>query len=270
MDGQPATWRAPLLWKAAQLTARGLTAVVGRLRVTGDVPDDARRGPLILAPNHIGTFDPIALTAACWVRRIHPRIMATGGLFRAPVVGAAFRASGHIRVDRRRANVSEAFAAAVAALAETSVVLGYPEGKISLDPGGWPERGKTGVARLALATGVTVVPVAQWGAHEVLPWGFPRGTLRSLTRTIARQPVIRVHFGRPVDLADIDPVRPGAAQRATDRIMDAICRDLLALREAEPRLPRWIDPGRPLSTARSHIRQATAVGGSARGDQRPL
>jgi 1-acyl-sn-glycerol-3-phosphate acyltransferase len=234
-----------------QVTARGLTALCGRLEVTGDVPDHLRRGPLILAANHIGNFDPIALTAACWVRRISPRIMATGGLFRAPVVGSAFRAAGHIRVDRRSATVADTLRVATDAMVERAVILGYPEGKISLDPGGWPERGKTGLARLALAARVLVVPVSQWGAHEVFPWGFPRGAVPALARAVTRRPTIRVHFGTPIDLSDLDPALTGAARRGTDRIMAAITADLRRLRPDEPRLPRWIDPGRPLTTARS-------------------
>lgn len=250
MEAAP-TWDPPLIWRGMQVTARGLTGLFGRLRVTGDVPDELRRGPLILAANHIGNFDPIALTAACWVRRIHPRIMATGGLFRAPVIGPAFRAAGHIRVDRRTATAADAVNVAQQAIAVGSVVLGYPEGKISLDPGGWPERGKTGLARLALAAAVPVVPVSQWGAHEVLPWGFPKGALGALGRTMIRRPVIRVHFGQPIDLSDLDPGRPGAAQRGTDRIMAAITAGLRELRRREPRLPRYVDPGRPITTARS-------------------
>ena len=69
-------------------------------------------------------------------------------------------------------------ASAEAALAERSVVLAYPEGRITLDPGMWPERGKTGLARLAVASGAPVVPVAQWGAHTVLPWGAPKKSTR--------------------------------------------------------------------------------------------
>lgn len=72
MTGLPAPWRPPVLWRAAQLAARWLVALLARMRVTGDVPAPGRRvrGPLILAANHIGPFDPIALTAACQVRRI--------------------------------------------------------------------------------------------------------------------------------------------------------------------------------------------------------
>ena len=69
-------WRPPLLWRAAMAAARVVVGSVCRLRVTGDVPDDLRRGPLILAANHVGAFDPFVLTAACAKRRIAPRIMA--------------------------------------------------------------------------------------------------------------------------------------------------------------------------------------------------
>ncbi|GAB3807097.1 hypothetical protein GCM10027605_36690 [Micromonospora zhanjiangensis] len=159
----PYPWRPPRFWLFLQVLARGVVAPLARLRVTGDVPEQLRRGPLILAANHISPFDPIVLTAACRVRRIAPRIMATGGLFTTPVVGAAMRHSGHIRVDRRSAGVGQSLRVAADAVADGSVVLVYPEGRIGLDPGMWPERGKTGVARLAFASGATVVPVAQWG-----------------------------------------------------------------------------------------------------------
>ncbi|MDG4831055.1 lysophospholipid acyltransferase family protein [Solwaraspora sp. WMMD1047] len=246
-----ARWRAPLLWRAAQLLARAVVAPLARLRVTGDVPDALRHGPLILAANHISPFDPVVLVAACQVRGITPRIMATGGLFRAPVIGAAMRHSGHIRVDRRTATVGEALRVAADAVAG-SVVLLYPEGRIGLDPGMWPERGKTGVARLAFATGAAVVPVAQWGAHEVLPYSAPRGALRGLARSLRRRPVIQVRFGPPVDLTAVDPATPGAAVRATARVIDALTATLAPLRPDEPDRPRHVDPSRPLDGGRPH------------------
>ena len=243
-------WRPPLLWRAAMAAARVVVGSVCRLRVTGDVPDDLRRGPLILAANHVGAFDPFVLTAACAKRRIAPRIMATGGLFRAPVVGPAMRAAGHIRVDRREPTVIAAFGTAQVALAEGSVLLGYPEGRITLDPGMWPERGKSGLARLAKASGAPVVPVAQWGAHLVLPWGAPRGMSGRIWWAIRHRPVVRVHFGEPVRFDADQSAR--AVRVATDRIMDAIVDELRPLRAVEPRLPAWTDPKRPLSTARTH------------------
>ncbi len=88
------------------------------------------------------------------------------------------------------------------------MILIYPEGRIGLDPGMWPERGKTGAARLALACGAPVVPVAQWGSHEVLPYQAPRGMLRGIARSLWRRPVIRVHFGAPVDLGETTAAAP--------------------------------------------------------------
>ncbi len=254
MDTPTTTWRAPLFWRAAQLLARAVVGLLGRFEVTGDVPAALRHGPLILAANHISPFDPVVLTAACRARGIHPRIMATGGLFRAPVIGPLMRRAGHIRVDRGTSSVHQALEVAAVAVAGGSVLLVYPEGRIGLDPGMWPERGKTGTARLAFTSGAPVVPVAQWGSHEVLPYRTPKGMLRGLARAILRRPVVRVHFGAPVALHDVYPGSPGAARRATDRIIDAITDDLAPLRPDEPDRPRHVDPGRPADTSRSHRR----------------
>lgn len=253
-------WRAPLFWRFLQVLARGVVGALARLHVTGDVPDRLRDGPLILAVNHISPFDPIVLTAACRVRRIAPRIMATGGLFRTPIVGAAMRHSGHIRVDRGSAGVAEALHDAADAVARGSVILVYPEGRIGLDPGMWPERGKTGTARLAFDSGAPVVPVAQWGSHQVLPYRTTvAGILRGIGRALRRRPIIRVHFGAPVPLADIDPGSPGAALRATDRIIDALTTTLAPLRPDEPDRPAYVDPTRPTDTSRQHRRHPTGA-----------
>lgn len=267
-----AYWRPPLLWRVLQHLARLLTALVARLRVTGDVPDELRRGPLILAGNHIGNFDPIAMSAATGTIGVHPRIMATGGLFRAPVVGPVLRACGHIRVNRTRVSDDEARAAAAIdeaaqALAEGSVVAGYPEGRITLDPGMWPERGRSGMARLALATGAAVVPVVQWGSHEILRYQVSSELWRTLWRDVRDRPVIRVHFGKPVDLSGLDPNARGDVRRATDRIIAALREELVALRPDEPVLPRFTDPSRRVETRRSFGSPAPVL--DVRGDDLP-
>lgn len=254
-------WRTPLTWRVAMRVARVVCAPVCRLRVSGDVPADLRAGPLILAANHIGAFDPIVLTAACHKRRVAPRILATGGLFRAPVVGPLMTRAGHIRVNRRQADVTDALGSASSALADGSVVLGYPEGGITLDPGMWPERGKTGLARLAASSGAPVVPVAQWGAHLVMPWGSPRRMWGRLGWALLHRPVVRVHFGAPIDLSTVGQ-GARAVRDATDRIMDAITDELRPLRPSEPGLPGWIDMDRPVSVARRHRYRGRSIDGS--------
>lgn len=243
-------WRPPRKWRALLVAARVLVFLLCRLRVTGSVPSTWRRGPLLVAANHIGVFDPVVLAAACHSIGLAPRLLATGGLFRTPVIGSTLRACGHIRVDRRLPTAAHALDEAERALAARSVVAGYPEGRISLDPGLWPERGKTGMARLALRTGVPVVPVAQWGAHEVLAYHGWRAMAATAARSVWRRPVVRVHFGAPVDLSDLDSTAAGAAQHATERLISALTEELAPLRVAEPRLPRYVDPTRPVSVAR--------------------
>ncbi|GIJ45622.1 1-acyl-sn-glycerol-3-phosphate acyltransferase [Virgisporangium aliadipatigenens] len=255
----PAQWRPSSLWRALMVAARFAVALVGRLRVTGDIPAQLRGTPVIVASNHIGTFDPIALVAAMRVRRLSPRLLAAAGLFRVPVVGPILRRCGHIPVNRRSASAADALHEAEEALARGALVAMYPEGRIGLDPGGWPERGKTGLARLALKTGATVVPVAQWGAHEVVAYAGPIEMVFSVVRAIFVRPVVRVHFGAPVELADLaaDGAH-GTAMRATERIMAAIADELVGLRADEPLLPRFVDETRPVSTARSRHEKSRA------------
>ncbi|GIJ76422.1 1-acyl-sn-glycerol-3-phosphate acyltransferases [Micromonospora phaseoli] len=258
MDTAHSPWQPPLIWRTALLLARVLVGLLARLEVTGDIPARLRGGPLILAANHISPFDPVVLAAACRARRVAPRIMATGGLFRAPVIGAAMRSAGHIRVDRGTSGVHQALDDAASAVGAGAPILVYPEGRIGLDPGMWPERGKTGAARLALTCGAPVIPVAQWGSHEVLPYQAPKGLLRGVARALVRRPTVRVHFGDPVDLDDLTPGAPGAARRATDRIIDALTDTLAPLRPDEPDRPRHVDPGRPVDTSRAHRRRPAA------------
>lgn len=259
-DAEPSTRRTlpavstPLLWRALIAVDRVVVGVTGRLEVTGDIPASLRGRPLLLASNHIGNLDPLVLVAAC--RRIHvaPRFMLAGGLLDAPVLGPLLKGSGHLRVDRRSANAGEAMQRSVEALQRGGDPIAvYPEGRISLDPGLWPERAKTGVARIALSSDAVVVPVSQWGAHEAMYWGnlHPEGWrdflpyLTSWWRSMRTRPALKVHFGPPVDLSDLKDGRAGDARRAHERIMTAITTGLVPLRVDEPDLPKFQDPTRP-------------------------
>ncbi len=230
-----------------------VTRRLARLHVTG-IENVTTGGAYLFASNHISPYDPVALTAACGLRAQFPAFMSHPGPFDAPVLGRLMRHWGHIRVERDTPNAPRALQDAMAVLAAGRSVLIYPEGRIGRDPGMWPERGKTGVGRLVLATGAPVIPVAVWGAHEIVPYDAPRGMWPRLWHALRRRPRVSVHFGTPVDLSGIDPARPGAAQKATDRIMDAITDTLRPLRADEPDLPRYIDPTRLVSTQRSRPR----------------
>lgn len=241
------------VWRTLLALNRGFIALTGSLEVTGTVPPRLRRGHAVLVSNHIGNLDPFVLLAACHTMRIAPRFLLAGGLLDAPVIGPVLRACGHVRVDRGKANVVAAFDRAIEAINEDGPIAMYPEGRISLDPGLWPERGKTGAARLALAAGVPVIPVSQWGAHEAAIWGTKVITrwhdfqivAASWLRAVRARPRLRVHFGDPVDLSDLSASRPGDAMRAHERIMRAVTDGLVPLRAGELDQPTFHDPTRP-------------------------
>ena len=111
-------------------------------------------------------------------------------------------------------HASQAFDAAVKAVQEGKMVVVYPEGTLTRDPDLWPMVGKTGAARIALSAGVPVVPLANWGAHEIL---YPYAKKPDL---VPRK-LIHVKVGDPVDLDDLrgQPVTPEVLHQATDRIM---------------------------------------------------
>ncbi|MET0417389.1 MAG: lysophospholipid acyltransferase family protein [Actinoplanes sp.] len=255
---ESATWRTPRMWRLMLVLSRVIVFPLCRLRVSGDLPAALRAGPAILAANHISPFDPVVMTAACHKAGIAPRFLATGGLFDAPVAGAAMRAAGHIRVNRGSAQVADALPSAADALEGGAWVLVYPEGRIGLDPWMWPERGKTGVARMAGASGAPVVPVAQWGTHAVLPYAAPKGLLRSLVRAMLRRPVVHVRFGSPVDLSGVTGTPGARAMRATRAIMAGIDDTLAPLRAGEMETPRFVDHTRPPDLSRVRPRTARA------------
>ena len=249
------SWRVPLLWRVLLVFARVLVFPFCRLRVSVEDPVALRGGPLILAANHVSPVDPVIMTAACGVAGIAPRFLATGGIFRAPVAGWVMRRSGHLRVDRGTAQAAQALPYAAAALKANSVVLVYPEGRIGLDPWMWPERGKTGVARMAALSGAPVLPVAQWGAHRVLPYAAPKGLAGALLRAVRRRPVVQVRFGRPVDLAGLSGTGGAQAMQATRRIVEAIDETLVPLRPGELQVPRHVDRTRPVDMSRVRPRR---------------
>jgi 1-acyl-sn-glycerol-3-phosphate acyltransferase len=110
----------------------------------------------------------------------------------------------------------------------------YPEGTLTRDPDTWPMRGKTGAARMALEHGIPVIPMAQWGAQQILPRYskkvslFPRKT-------------VTMKFGDPVDLSAYrgKPIDSGTLAAATNDIMQAITALLEDLRHEKAPAERW-------------------------------
>ena len=229
-----------------------LVSLFGPVRVTGGIPAELRDGPLLLAANHIGDFDPFVVAVALHEVGIVPRMMATGGLISAPVAGPLLERTGAIRVERGTDLARHAVRITEVALVQGGHVVAYPEGRVGLTADGWPERGRTGMARMALGLGVPVIPVSQWGAHEVLQYGNDWGKLRTVVRAVVRRPALQVHVGPPVRLDDLRMGRVGDANRARYRIAAAITRGLVPLRAGEADRPHYVDRTRPTTAVSAY------------------
>lgn len=202
-----------------------------------------KTGPFILAPNHYSEIDPIAMGAAVWHLGRLPRFMAKASLFKIPVFGRLLSASGQIPVEREGAVRSgdgrrNPMGAAGQLIARESGVIVYPEGSLTRDPDLWPMRGKSGAVRLALESGIPLIPVAHWGTQRLMPryakriHPFPRKT-------------IHVAVGEPIDLSRFTgrALDQKTISEATNVLMDAITALLAGLRDEKPPAERW-DPSK--------------------------
>ncbi|PID97645.1 MAG: 1-acyl-sn-glycerol-3-phosphate acyltransferase [Actinobacteria bacterium] len=208
-----------------------------KLEVSGEehLPSD---GAFIIAPNHISNFDPVCMAYFMLTHGYPVRFMAKAELFKVPGLGAVLRSMGMVPVHRSTQHSASVLEDARAALERGECVGIYPEGTLTRDPQMWPMKPKTGAARLALDTGVPVIPIAQWGAHEVMPRYSSRIDFRP------GRP-IQIIVRPPVDLSDLITEEGSknreAVQEAAQRIHEEIVAGVSEIRgEKAPARP-W-DP----------------------------
>lgn len=182
-------------------------------------------GGFIAAANHMTNVDPLTFAHFLYDNGFAPKILAKSSLFTVPVLGAVLRATGQIPVHRYSAAAGESLQAAVDALEDGECVAVFPEGTLTREPDLWPMAGRTGIARLALTTRVPVIPVAQWGAQDLL------GRYKKLFKPFPPKRVT-ILAGPPVDLDDLygRPLDTQTLREATERVMTDITRLLEQVR----------------------------------------
>ena len=193
-------------------------------------------GGSVVVANHTSYADPLVVAHYLNDNGIHPNFLGKVEVFQVPVIGALLKAAGQIPVYRDTGQAADAYRAAVAAVNEGRCVTIYPEATLTRDPDLWPMRGKTGAARIALQTRCPVIPVAQWGAEQII------GPYSSRLDLLPRKEVI-VRAGPPVDLSDLHErgISRDVLAEATDRIMAAITALLEDLRGEQAPAERF-DP----------------------------
>jgi len=159
----------------------------------------------VLAANHTSNFDPWPLGIPFLPDR-QLRFMAKAELFN-PVLAPFLRAGGAFKVRRGEGDV-EAMRTAVELVREGEIVVMFPEG--TRQTKGLVKRHTarphTGAARIALTANAPLVPVAIGGTDRLLRLG-----------------PLRVAYGPPIDLSDLDGQDiKTAAKLATERLMATI------------------------------------------------
>jgi 1-acyl-sn-glycerol-3-phosphate acyltransferase len=213
-----------------------------------DVDKIPATGAFIMTFNHYSDFDPLVTAYTLWKHKRTPHYLAKASLFRVPIVGAAFRATDQVPVERAVGGAAPLAAAGDLIDKELALVI-YPEGTLTRDPGMWPMRGKFGAVRLALQHDIPLIAAASWGAQRVLPrWSkrvslFPRKT-------------VDVIIGDEVDLSKwkgkSDDGKALAA--ATVAVMEAITGLVEQLRGETAPAERW-DPAEHGQTEFGRIKE---------------
>lgn len=199
----------------------GAKALLWRLRATIEGRDRVpHAGGVLLAANHRSFLDHYLLSSAC------PRPMWYLGKAELGVGLAGWFNTrlGMVPVERGRADV-EAIERITDLLRDGEVVGVFPEGTRSRD--GALYRFRSGMARIAAAAQVPVVPVGMLGTAQV----WPPDTMPPLRRPDPG--VLEVRFGAVM----APPVDRGPARRAFTRVVE----DEVAQLCGQPRVDVFAD-----------------------------
>lgn len=174
-------------------------------------------GAAVIVSNHLSFSDSIFLPLAV------PRPVVflakseyfTGKGLKGKLTAAFFRLTNQLPMDRSGGAASATSLSAGEEILNSGQLLGiYPEGTRS--PDGRLYRGKTGVAKLILATGVPVIPVAMIGTDKVQPIGRRIPNIRRIG-IIVGEPM---DFRRYAGMSDDRFIQ----RSVTDEIMYALMR----------------------------------------------
>ena len=208
------------IWEFSRLLLFEYFQLFHGLRYTGtwNVPE---KGPIIFAPNHVSYFDPPLVNAGIPFR---VRSMAWDALFKVPGLSQVIRAYGAFPVKLKSADKS-AVAESLRVLRNGECLLVFPEGERT--ESGELSQFEKGVARVALQTGATIVPVSITGAYESWP--------RARAVPMPFKPIC-VKFHEPIRV-EITGDREMIKQR-TEEINEAIAKPINRRLKAWQRLKR--------------------------------
>ncbi len=184
-----------------------------------------RKGPALIATNHIAYLDALAIGYAIDKAGRIPRFLAKSELFADKRIAWVLKGVKQIEVRRGTAAAPMALDNAIRSLASGECVVVFPEGTVTTDPDLNMLEAKTGIVRLALATGAPVIPAAIWGTQNIWPKGYRKNWKPGQD--------ILVRIGEPMQISGSadDPTTWRAAGR---QITEEITRLVTSLRPVVP------------------------------------
>ena len=154
------------------------------------------QGPFVIAANHESYMDHLIIVKT-FVTHLNKKIhfLSKKEHFSNPIKSIWHRWAGAIPLDRETKG-AEALKWAIKALKSGKIIGIHPEGTRTLT--GKLQRGKTGVARLALAAKVPVVPVGLIGTFEILPKGRYIPKLKKATMNIGKPLYFNKYYNKKI------------------------------------------------------------------------
>jgi 1-acyl-sn-glycerol-3-phosphate acyltransferase len=209
-------------------------------------------GGVVIAVNHLSYADVLAVSLFTDQAGRYPVFLAKSTLFDIKVLGAIMRKLGQLPVYRNQTDAALVLKDAEQGVRNGACVIFYPEGTVTRDKGQWPMAARTGVARLALAAGAPVIPIAHWGAQDILPYG-------SLKPRVLPRRTVHMVAGPPVDLSEFAglPLDAPTLRAATEKIMKDITALLATIRGETPP-PEPFHPAIARRKLRQELRQLAA------------
>ena len=158
-------------------TARAVFATLGLRFLESGTENVPTSGGAVLAANHVSYLDFIFAGLAALPSHRLVRFMAKESIFKHPIAGPLMRGMHHIPVDRDAG--ASSYVAALRALKAGEVVGVFPEATISR--AFELKEFKSGAIRLAMSSGVPLVPTITWGGQRIMTKGHPRDFHRGKT-----------------------------------------------------------------------------------------
>lgn len=257
-----------LLFKVLGNLVRPTYHAIASLKIEGQ-QNLPRSGGYIMVANHTTEVDPITVAYAPFIDGVLPRFLAKDSLFRAPVLGLLMRKMAHIPVIRGSVDARKSLVTARSVVEAGGAVVIFPEGTTTYDPDKWPMQARTGAARLALATGAPVIPLAHWGDEQILDYEYEEGSdgVKREKRKVSLFPRkrVRVKIGEPMDIAALVADSSPQAKRTrtelntvTEAMMNEITALLAQIRGEEAPAGRW----NPKTKRRELPGETTGVAGT--------